>query len=343
MRLQAPKFWFTSHKGFFAFLLWPLTFLYRVARAVHQYVQMRKIPLHGIPRPVVCVGNSVVGGAGKTPLVTYLAQLLDKQNIPFALISRGYGGYLRDATRVNPERHMNSDVGDEPLLLAHVGPTWVGVNRNASCLAAVRDGAEVLLLDDGLQNASVPRDFSLLVVDGQQGFGNGLTLPAGPLRETISESIRKIDAVVIIGDDKHKSRELTEHIQKHVHHEFPIFKGFLNPVEDSLLRMKGRKLFAFAGIGYPEKFFSLLQKNGGDVVAQEKYPDHYAYTMKDIDHLLFLASKHHATLITTLKDWVRLPPHIQQKVLYFEVTFKPNDPAFFNRFVMGRIETLMMA
>lgn len=341
MQLKAPKFWFASHLNLYSLLLFPLTFVYRLIRAVHQYIQSRHRPLHGIPRPVICVGNSVVGGAGKTPVVTYLAQLLKKQNFPIALISRGFGGHLTASTRVDTERHSNSDVGDEPLLLAKVAPTWIGKDRNASCLAAARDGAEVLLLDDGLQNASVPKDLSLLVVDGQQGFGNGLTLPAGPLRETVPESIRKIDAVVLMGDDLHKCREVTEQIQRHVHHEFPIFKGSLVPTAKSLADLEDKKLYAFAGIGYPDKFFRLLKKYEATVVGSESFADHYAYTIDDIARLQRTAKAKDAQLITTLKDWVRLPEHIQKDVLYFEVEFRPNDPSFFNRFVMGKIETLM--
>ncbi len=342
MQLKAPKFWFLSHLHIFSIVLYPLTFVYRGVRWVHQRMLFRKRPIHGIPRPVVCVGNSVVGGAGKTPVVTYLAHLLGKQNIPVALISRGFGGHIVAATKVDTRKHSTSDVGDEPLLLANVGPTWVGKDRNASCLAAAREGAEVLLLDDGLQNESIPRDLALLVVDGHQGFGNGLTLPAGPLRETLPESIRKIDAVVLMGDDVHQCRKVTEQIQKHVHHEFPIFKGSLKPTEASLSRLAGKKLYAFAGIGYPDKFFHLLGKHSEHVVAKESFPDHYKYTVDDITRLQKKASTADAQLITTLKDWVRLPAHVQKEVLYVEVDFVPNDPSFFNRFVMGKLEVLML-
>ena len=174
----APRFWARERPGLAARALAPLGALYGLATA-------RRMARPGtrVDAPVICVGNYVVGGAGKTPTAIAVARLLQNAGERVAFLSRGYGGAPRAApTRVDPHLHGALAVGDEPLLLARVAPCWVGADRVAAAREAIADGASVLVLDDGLQNPALVKDYAIAVIDGEAGFGNGLCFPAGPLR-----------------------------------------------------------------------------------------------------------------------------------------------------------------
>ena len=196
--------------------------------------------------------------------------------------------------------------GDEALLLAEVAPTWTGANRAASARAAIAAGAEVLLMDDGLQNPSLEKTMALLVVDGSTGFGNGRVMPAGPLREPVLAAANRCRAAVLIGQDT--SRALAK-LPRHL----PVLRAGLTQ-GDEVAGLRGRRVMAFAGIGVPAKFFDGLEQAGVPLVAREGFADHHAYTRDELARLTAKAQSLGAILVTTPKDAVRLPDGMSEGI-----------------------------
>ena len=286
---QPPHFWY-DEKGWQGRLLAPLGWLYHgITQLRHRWTQPWQASV-----PVLCVGNLTLGGTGKTPFVLYLAQKLQERGHKPHIVSRGYGGtYGKACVRVDPTTHSATLVGDEPLLLAAVAPTWICPNRRKGIQAAINQGADCVILDDGFQNPSIQKDFSILVIDGPVGFGNGQIFPAGPLRESIPQGLSRAQMVCILG-------ETSLALQT----SLPLLHGVLEPVAP----LPTTPVIAFAGIGRPDKFFTMLKDKGVILAAKRAFPDHHAYTAQDLQDLKALQQEHQARLVTTLKDFVRLPP-----------------------------------
>jgi tetraacyldisaccharide 4'-kinase len=252
------------------------------------------------PVPVICAGNPGVGGAGKTPVVLDLAARLLARGVAVHVLTRGYGGSAGGATRVDPARHGAAEVGDEALLLAGIAPTWTGADRAATARLAVAEGAQALLMDDGLQNPTLHKTASFLVVDGGAGFGNGRLLPAGPLREPIASAASRCRAAIMIGADRlAAAAALPPGMQ--------VLQASLVPGDD-MRALAGRRVWAFAGIGRPRKFFSSLEEAGATLAGSTAFADHYTYTAPDLARLRAKAAAHDAMLVTTAKDFVRIAP-----------------------------------
>jgi tetraacyldisaccharide 4'-kinase len=250
------------------------------------------------PVPVICCGNATVGGAGKTTLALDLAQRLTARGLAVHVLLRGYGGVERGPRRVLPG-DTAAITGDEALLLAAVAPAWTGADRAASAQAAVAAGAEILLMDDGLQNPSLEKTISLLVVDGAAGFGNGRVLPAGPLREPVAAAAARCRAAVLIGPDANGAAAMLPS-------ELPVLRAELEQ-DTGLAEICGRRVLAFAGIAYPEKFFTGLERAGVTVAARVAFADHHPYAASELAGLVRRAEAMDAVLVTTPKDAVRLP------------------------------------
>ncbi|MDE2514004.1 MAG: tetraacyldisaccharide 4'-kinase, partial [Alphaproteobacteria bacterium] len=182
---NAPEFW--ARRGALSLLLTPLGCLYDATGTARRAL----VHAYRAPVPVICVGNLVAGGAGKTPIVADLARRLTARGVAVHILSRGYGGTLPGPVRVDPDRHDAAAVGDEPLMLARGTPTWVARDRAAGARAAAVAGAQAILMDDGLQNPTLAKDLSLIALDGGYGFGNRRVIPAGPLRETIAHGLAR--------------------------------------------------------------------------------------------------------------------------------------------------------
>jgi tetraacyldisaccharide 4'-kinase len=283
---HAPAFWFRD--GWVARLLSPLS-------AIGAAMTARRIARPGwrAPVPVICCGNVTVGGAGKTTVVLDLARRLTARGHAVHILLRGYGGRSRGTHRVVPA-DTAADVGDEALLLAEVAPTWTGADRAASARAAVAAGATLLLMDDGLQNAMLHKDFSLLVVDGATGFGNGRVLPAGPLPNPVAVGAARCQAAVLIGPPVPLPVGL------------PVLRAALVQGPE-IAALRGRRVLAFAGIAYPDKFFAPLAAAGLEIVRHMPFPDHHPFTRGELEDLLADAARLDAIPVTTPKDAVRLP------------------------------------
>ncbi len=268
--------------------------------------------------PVICCGNVTVGGAGKTTLALDLGHRLLARGHAVHFLSRGYGGTTRGTHRVTPG-DTAALVGDESLLLAAVAPTWTGADRAASARVAVAAGAGVLVLDDGLQNPTLHKDMSLLVVDGATGFGNGHVLPAGPLREPVNAGAARCQAAVLIGHDAAGAAAMLPP-------GFPVLRARLEP-DPQVATLAGRKVLAFAGIASPAKFFATLDDAGVVIVSRVPFPDHHRYTDHELRRLLDQADRLDAIPATTPKDAVRLPDTARRQVRVIGVSLHWDDPA----------------
>jgi tetraacyldisaccharide 4'-kinase len=297
MGMRAPEFW--RRNGWAATALGPLGLLYDLAGRWRRRATPWRAPV-----PVICIGNLVVGGAGKTPVVLALAKSLKQRGIAVHLLTRGYGGSSAGPLLVDPARHDFRSVGDEALLLAEAAPTWVARDRAEGARAAVAAGARLILMDDGLQNPSLHQDLKLIVVDGGYGFGNGRVLPAGPLREDLERGLARVHAAILIGENTAGAEFAGQ----------PVAKARLVPREG----FSGRAL-AFAGIGRPEKFFDTLAALGAELVETVSFPDHHPYREGEIAALLQRAAAADAIAITTAKDRVRLPLALRDAVAVLRV------------------------
>lgn len=310
--MKPPRFWISG--GPLARLLQPVGLAVGAAARLRQ--ALARPWCAGVP--VFCVGNVTVGGTGKTPVALWLGRFLQAEGRAPAYLSRGYGGAEAGPLAVDPLVHDADAVGDEPLLLAAVAPTWIGADRVATARLAIAAGADCLILDDGFQNPALAKTCSLVVVDAGVGFGNGLVIPAGPCREFPKAALRRADAAVLIGDDRHRLRP---RLERHL----PVFAAHLEP--RAAERLKGRDVVAFAGIGRPEKFFDTLTGLGARVVRRFAFDDHHPYVEDDIQPILDLAFETGAVPVTTEKDAARLPPDQRQQVDVVAVDVAWDDAA----------------
>lgn len=316
MILKAPGFWHKddTFSRTASALLSPLGAAY--AYAVRKRFDLT--PPLPLEKPVVCVGNLTMGGAGKTPVALSLAALLKERGHNPHFLTRGYGGTEKGPLQVAATRDTAADVGDEPLLLTREAPTWVSANRPLGAQMAFDSGASLVIMDDGFQNP-IFKDFSLLVVDGGYGFGNKKVFPAGPLREDLARGLSHAEAAVIVGEDRTGA---TETIRQHS--QMPVFTASLVPSDGNPDVTKG-EIFAFAGIGRPEKFRESLIAAGATIDGWAGFPDHFAYVREDLKELVREAEKKGCMIVTTEKDYVRLPAHLRAKVRVFRVRLAWDD------------------
>lgn len=281
--MKTPN-WFLK-KNIISYALLPFSLVYLMGtrivfniRQKHEYISRR---------PIICFGNILSGGVGKTPIVRNVAKFFDAP-----VVMRGY-----------KKSKYTSNIGDEAKMLSMDGIlVHVGNRKSNLILLNKQKSNSPIIMDDGFQNSSIKKDISILVFDESIGFGNGFLLPAGPLRETKS-AIRRADAVILI---KRKNVKSDFALPTNI----PIFyakNSEICPYGDDT------NVIAFAGIGYPEKFFNNVPCN---VIEKISFPDHYQYTDTDIKNLINKASEKNAKLLTTEKDWVRIPEWAQKQIRF---------------------------
>ena len=282
--MRAPDFW--QRGGLAAALLSPLGALYGMSVAF----KARHAKPFDPGMPVICVGNLTAGGSGKTPVAIAIAQTLRAGGHTPYFLTRGYGG-SEHGPALAARGHSAKVMGDEALLLARAAPTIVARDRAAGARLAKEKGATVLVMDDGHQNFSLRKSLSLVVVDAETGFGNDFQIPAGPLREPVAQGLARADAVVLVGDGAPDLQTFRGHVLRaHLKADGAAFAG--------------KPVFAFAGIGRPEKFVASLQDSGAIVTGSCFFADHHPYGEEDLVQLRAVAGN--AILVTTEKDFVRL-------------------------------------
>jgi tetraacyldisaccharide 4'-kinase len=312
--MRAPDFWSGGGGGLLPLLLSPLSALYAAGTAR----RLRRPGWHA-PVPVICSGNATAGGAGKTTVTLDLGQRLANRGIAAHFLTRGYGGKLKGPVRVDPAVHDSQAVGDEALLLAAVRPTWVAADRAAGARAAIEAGAQALVMDDGLQNPTLDKDMSLLVVDGGYGFGNGRIIPAGPLREPVANAASRCRAAVLIGTDE-------AGVLAQLPPGMPVLRARLAPGPEAAM-LSGQPVFAFCGIANPRKFFTTLREAGAVLAGSSAFADHYPYDAGDMRELLAEAERLRAIPVTTRKDFVRIPPAFRSRVTVVTVRLEWEESA----------------
>ena len=314
--MRAPMFWH-AQPGLWARLLSPLGAVY--AGATRR--RLARGPRARLDVPVICIGNLNAGGTGKTPTVIALATRLAARGIAVHAVTRGHGGTLQGPVRVVERQHTAAQTGDEALLLAAFLPTWVAKDRAAGARAAIAAGAQAILLDDGFQNPALAHDLAIVVVDAHIGFGNGLVIPAGPLREPIATGLARADLILSIGDAQAQARfaqtwgpVLT----------LPHVTGALAALPTGL-PLAGVPVLAFAGIGHPEKFFRTLRAMGADLRATHALRDHQPLSDALMGRMLREAKTLGAQVVTTEKDAVRLAPALRAQVMTLPVRLEIAD------------------
>ena len=298
MPFEAPGFW-SRPPGESA----AAKFLKPLGEIYHRAVQSRlaNTTPTKVGKPVICIGNISLGGVGKTPMARFLVQSLKARGHAPAIMSRGYGGSLKGPVAVT-DHHRAEEVGDEPLMLSADAPVWISKNRAEGAKAAAASDASCLLMDDGFQNPSVYKDFSLLMVDGTSLFGNGEVFPAGPLREKPETAITRAGAmVVVLPSLDHEIPAILEKIEARI----PIYRSTF-AIDPSAI--PAQPLLAFCGIGRPQRFLNSLETSGADVAAFETFADHHVFKAAEIDALKRQAQEQGLALVTTEKDHARLAP-----------------------------------
>lgn len=303
-----------------ALLLWPLAILWQLLAAVrHLMYRWRWLASVRLPVPVLIVGNIHVGGVGKTPLTLSVVQALRAAGRHPGIISRGYGRRTRDVRAVQADS-LAADVGDEPLLLHWRSgcPVVVGADRAAAGRFLLQQNAQVdvIVCDDGLQHYRLQRDVEVCVLDGHRGWGNGLLLPAGPLREPRSR-LQRVSALVIHGDPQ-RLPGCPPHLPRFV---MQLQPGAIYPLGEpsrtlELEQLRGRSLLAIAGIGAPERFFASLRQLGLRFQTRI-FPDHHQYVADD------LATDAEYILLTE-KDAVKCRGFDNAKILVLPVSAMVN-------------------
>ena len=315
MRSRIERMWYSHERP-----LWlvPLSLLYGMMMSIRSLlyrIGLRHRIKVGVP--VVVVGNLTVGGTGKTPLVAWLSSHLAACGMRVAIVSRGYGGRARGVTRVTVHSRA-SEVGDEPLLLARraAATVFIGRDRVAAAQAAVKDGADIVVCDDGLQHLALVRNCEIVVIDGQRGFGNGCLLPRGPLRES-PRRLRRVNAVVMNGEITATGFQVPAFV-KHTLFSMRVRPGEARPVAGSgdlrsLSCFRGSGVHAVAAIGNPQRFFDTLRE-AGLTVYEHPMPDHHAFKSGDLNFGDALP------VLMTEKDAVKCAAFADDRCWYVPVT-----------------------
>ncbi len=302
--MRQPSFWYWKNPVLK--ILYPIGWIYGFLTFLR--IKFKK----SIPAPnVICVGNLSVGGVGKTPVSLYLSTLFNKP----VFLNHGYKSQVQ-----NVIAHHQDGLSDEALELSHYAPTVVNSNRRDGYVLAQTLNPEKIIMDDGFQNPDLDCGKRILVFDGRLGIGNGMCLPVGPLREPLRQGLNRANAVVIIGDDE---TGLVRQIHK-THPHMPIFFGDIHMVA----KIKHRQAIAFAGIGRPEKFFNMLKKAGIGLNMTFAFPDHHQYTEKEIAFMCQFKQP----LLTTRKDFVKIPPQFQSLITVVDIKFIPRKKEEIERF-----------
>ena len=327
--INTPEFWYKKDliSKFKTLLLLPFSIVWILLSLIKKNFAKR----YKSHLKVICIGNLSIGGTGKTPFSIQTYKILEILGYKPVFLTRGYRGLTKGPILVN-KSHNHKDVGDEALLLSKVGTTIVSSNRckGAKYIENLKKNYDIIIMDDGLQNYQLEQDIKLLLIDKKLLFGNGYCIPAGPLRQTITQGLKKIDAIIFTGDGDTKDINL----------------NFINNIQNfdtkleikNTFKTKQNNFLAFCALGNPIKFFNTLKKNNFKIVLTKSFPDHYEYKNKDINTLKEEADNRNLKLITTEKDYVKIDDKENEiSVLPIEINFSKADGNKFKSFLKEKI------
>lgn len=325
---KTPDFWYEKQKTSLltVMALKPLSILYDyIRRRQTASIQSRKAKI-----PVLCVGNVVTGGSGKTPTLIALHNLIQKEKLSDApvFLTRGYGGCITGPELVQTEQNDVKSTGDEPQILLKHGKTIISANRFKGAELAQEHGADLILMDDGFQNATLHKDINFLVIDGRRGIGNGHMLPCGPLREPLPDALARTQAIIFIGKDERNTKSLLPQ-------DIPVFDA---QVKGTFTGNRNIAYYAFAGLGDPWKFKKTLQDENIRLAGFEGYADHHPYSAKEIEALILKATQKNARLLTTEKDYQRIPDGYKDQIDYYPITLVFNDEQSVTAFLKNALD-----
>ena len=291
MNFFKPKFWDKNQTSLYSILLLPLSLVIKIFNWVRYiFVKNKKSSI-----PVICIGNIYLGGTGKTPLSIELYHILKYLNKNPVFIKK-----------------KNDSYQDEKYLLEQVGPVYENLSRNNAIEDAAQNKFDVAVLDDGFQDFSVKKDLAIVCFNEKQWIGNGLIIPSGPLRESLS-SLNRASCVVING-------EKNSVIEKKILEKNKSIKIFYAKYKSTNIEnFKNKKIICFAGIGNPTNFFNLLIREGIKLLEQISFPDHYNYSNDELKKLFEKASKNNAILLTTEKDYLRIDKNYRKNINFLKI------------------------
>jgi tetraacyldisaccharide 4'-kinase len=291
MNFFKPKFWDKNKISFFSVLLFPVSLLIKVLSLFRRFL----IKTNQSSIPIICVGNIYLGGTGKTPLCIEIFLILKNLNMNPVFVRKKYDSFQ-----------------DEADLQKQVGPVYQNKKRIEAVKEALQNKANVAILDDGFQDFSINKNLSIVCFNKKQWVGNGLTIPSGPLRESLS-ALKRANCVVINGE---KNRDIENKIFSK-NKEIKIF--YTKYRAKNISEFKNKKVIAFAGIGNPENFFDLLKDNKIDIGEEIKFPDHHEYSEETLENLINKAKENNNILLTTEKDYFRIAENYKQNISFLKI------------------------
>ena len=286
MKFFKPKFWDKKQISFYSIILFPISLLIQFLN----FLKNITIKTKNCSIPVICIGNIYLGGTGKTPLCIEVYNILKELGKNSVFIRKKHNTYE-----------------DEKKLLEQVGSVYEDSNRINALKNATQNKFEIAIMDDGFQDLSVKKDFSIVCFDGKQWIGNGLTIPSGPLREKL-DALDRADCIVVNG-------EKNSTIQNKILEKKKSIKTFYTKYKaENITNFRNKKIICFAGIGNPENFFNLLKENEINISEQIKFPDHYNYSKRELENLIRKAKENNAILLTTEKDYLRINEEYRKNI-----------------------------
>ena len=299
MKLKKPKFWDYKKPSFLSYLLLPFSIILGLIARIKSKPKFSNSKIK-----TICVGNIYIGGTGKTSLSIKIKEILDENNIKACFIKKFY-----------------PDQTDEQKLLSKNGTLFNNLKRITALDEAISRGFEVAIFDDGLQDNSIKYDMEIVCFNNLNWIGNGLTLPSGPLRESIN-NLKFYENVFLNGNEE-SLITIKDQIKK-INPNININSGKYTPLNIDEFD-KNQSYLVFSGIGNHKTFVEMLKNNELKILSDLEYPDHYQYSKRDFDEIIINAKKYNAHIITTEKDYLRLENFNRNEILYIKSSLKITD------------------
>lgn len=322
--MKTPYFW-QKKFNIFDIILIPISIIYILLCLLNRMLKKEK----KIKIPVICIGNLVIGGAGKTPTVSAISKLLLNDFEFIHILLRGYKGKNKNAKLIDSNDNVKN-VGDEALIHFENNPVCISRNRYLGAKLCQKNGADLIILDDGFQSKHVFKNLSFIVLDNNYQFGNRKVFPAGPLREPLNFGLKRADALIVIKNSKNLDFDLS--LSK-----LPIFFAKKKII---LPKLKTQNVLAFCGIGNPENFFSSLVENKINIRQKLIFSDHHFYSDNQIKSIIKKGNKKKLQIVTTKKDFIKINKKFHSKIKMVDMHIQFKEKYKLREFIMSKIEKI---